>query len=519
MTKISILVATVELFEESVVLEMLSEVVSEGILIVNDQQLIAASNAKANQLFGYTKGELNGKPLEVLIPRRVRKGHHGDVEKFVKTGKARPMGPGLDLLGLRKDGDEFPLEISLNPFKLKQKRYVMALIVDVTERKKAEQTIDYWYQIFEESLNEIYVFDSESFIFINVNRGAQLNLGYSLAELNQMSVLDIKPELTREVFQRLVSPLIHGKREKVIFETVHKRKDGSIYPVEVHLQLSSILKQQVCVAIVLDITERRNYTQQLENKVEERTEQLREALKAEKKLNELKTKFLSLVSHEFKTPLTSILTSTSLLSKYTETEQQDKRDKHIGTIKSKVKYLDNILTDFLSIERLDSGKVNYNMTTFPLSKLVNEVVYDANTLLKEGQRIKYPENIDGINVDFDEKIMALALSNLVHNAIKYSPEHTEIELRVTSIGNRLYIDIVDKGLGIPPEDQPFIFDRYFRASNVLTVQGTGIGLNIVQQHIRNLGANLTFESKLGEGSTFTLNIPLNSIKNDKGVTG
>lgn len=509
----------VELLEEGIVLEMLSEVVSEGIIIVNDEHNILASNATANKMFGYEKGELNGKPLEILIPKNVRQGHHRDVGKFVKSGKARRMGPGLDLVGLRKDGDVFPLEISLNPFHLMEKRYVMALIVDITERKKAEQTIDYWFQIFEESLNEIYVFDAKTHIFINVNRGAQLNLGYSLKELCQMSVLDIKTQITKTYFEKILSPLLNRKREKVIFEAEHQRKDGSIYPVEVHLQLSYIGKRQVCVAIVLDITERKNYTHQLENKVEERTAQLREALKAEKKLNELKTKFLSLVSHEFKTPLTSILTSTSLLAKYTETEQQEKRDKHIGTIKSKVKYLDNILTDFLSIERLDSGKVNYNMTTFPLSKLINEVIYDSNTLLKEGQRIKYPDNIDGTDVDFDEKIMVLALSNLVHNAIKYSPERTEIELRVSNDKNWLYIDIVDKGFGIPIEDQPFVFDRYFRASNVLTIQGTGIGLNTVQQHIHNLGANLTFESKLGEGSTFTLHIPIKSIENDKDITG
>ena len=140
--------------------------------------------------------------------------------------------------------------------------------------------------------------------------------------------------------------------------------------------------------------------------------------------------------------------------------------------------------------------------------MVNEVIYDANTLLKEGQRIKYPDNIDGIAVEFDEKIMALSLSNLIHNAIKYSPEDTDIELHVTPLEGYLRIDIHDQGLGIPAEDQPFIFDRYFRASNVLTVQGTGIGLNIVRQHMHNLGGNVTFKSVLGEGSTFTLYIPL-----------
>ena len=334
-----------------------------------------------------------------------------------------------------------------------------------------------------------------------------------------MSVLDIKPSLSEAVMRRLVSPLLSKRKQKVVFETEHKRKDGSTYPVEVHLQISFIGKRKVFVAIVLDITERKNYTQQLEKTVEERTQQLQEALKAEKKLNELKTKFLSLVSHEFKTPLTSILTSTSLLAKYTESEQQNKRDKHIATIKSKVKYLDGILTDFLSIERLELGKVKYELTTFPLSKVINEVIYDANMLLKEGQRIKYPNNIDGIVLDFDEKMLVLALSNLVHNAIKYSPEETDIELRVTMEQEQLNIEVVDEGFGIPPEDRPFIFDRYYRASNVLTVQGTGIGLNIVRQHMHNLDANVTFKSNGEKGSTFTLHIPIKNKENEKNLTG
>lgn len=509
-----------ELFAKSNVLGILSEAISEGILIVNEQQLITASNSAANKMFDYETGELNGKPLQDLSPERFKHRHDTLVSDFIAKGKSRQMGPEVDLLGVRKGGEEFPLEISLNPFKLLQKHYVLALIKDITERKKAEQTIDYWFQIFDESLNEIYVFDAVTFTFINVNRGAQLNLGYQMEELSDMSVMDIKPKVTIDVMKRLVSPLLSSRREKVIFETVHERKDGTRYPVEVHLQLSSIGKRKVFVAIVLDITERKNYTEQLEHTVEERTQQLQQALKAEKKLNELKTKFLSLVSHEFKTPLTSILTSTSLLTKYTDTEQQDKRDKHISTIKSKVKYLDNILTDFLSIERLDMGKVKYNMVRFPLSKLINEVVYDSNTLLKEGQRIRYPEDIDGIVVYFDEKILGLALSNLVHNAIKYSPEHSDIELKVAKDGNQLRIDVIDNGFGIPPEDQPFIFDRYFRASNVLTFQGTGIGLNIVRQHMHNLEANVTFKSAMGVGSTFTLYLPIhNTEENEKDTTG
>src|SRR5690606_20244545 len=241
------------------------------------------------------------------------------------------------------------------------------------------------------------------------------------------------------------------------------------------------------------------------------TEQLKTALEKEKELNELKTKFLSLVSHEFKTPLSGILTSTMLLSKYTQEDQQEKRDKHIHTITDKVYYLNAILNDFLSIEKLDTGKINYKFDTFRLSKLINEVVYNANMLLKEGQQIKYPENIEDLSLTQDEKTIELALSNLVHNAIKYSSENTVVNIQIKQDTTHTIFEITDSGIGIPENDQKNIFQRYFRAENALTTQGTGIGLNIVKSHIENVGGTLTFKSQENLGSTFILTIPNNAL--------
>ncbi|MGI9553081.1 MAG: PAS domain-containing sensor histidine kinase, partial [Aurantibacter sp.] len=401
-----------------------------------------------------------------------------------------------------------PVEAGLNPFSLYGQTYVMALITDITERKKAEEELSHWFKIFNESLNEIYVFNTKTLRFINVNQGAQLNIGYGLEELRKMTPVSIKPDFNKSTFRALLKPLSDGKKQKLDFETLHQRKDGSTYPVEVHLQLSSIGDQKVYVAIILDITERKAYTENLEKTVAERTERLEEALANEKELGELKTKFLSLVSHEFKTPLSSILTSTTLLTKYTQSDQQGKRDKHLDTIRSKVKYLDNILNDFLSVERLESGKVNYKFSTFPLSKVVNEVVYDSNMLLKEGQKILYPQQIDDVMLEFDEKILELVLSNLVINAIKYSPENTKIDIQVKKEKDSLTLAIIDEGIGIPQEEQKFIFNRYFRAGNALTTQGTGIGLNIAKRHLENLGGTLTFQSTEKKGSKFIIQIPL-----------
>jgi signal transduction histidine kinase len=213
------------------------------------------------------------------------------------------------------------------------------------------------------------------------------------------------------------------------------------------------------------------------------------------------------VSHEFKTPLSGVLTSAMLLGKYKLTEQQEKRDKHIKTISDKVHYLNNILNDFLSIEKLETGKISYKFSTFKVSKVVNEVVYNANMLLKEGQKINYPENIDDYSMFQDEKTVELALSNLVHNAIKYSSENTIIDFQIKQDKINTTFKIKDNGIGIPIHDQKLIFNRYFRAENALLTQGTGIGLNIVKSHLENLGGTIYFESEENKGSLFTFIIP------------
>jgi PAS domain S-box-containing protein len=497
--------------KNSNIFNLLSEGVSEGIIVVNHDQVIVATNSSAEEMFGYSKDELLGQSLNLLIPAKYRHAHKDHVTHFVDKSEKRQMGRGRNLYGLHKNGEAFPVEAGLNPFDLYGSTYVMALVIDITERKKAEKELMHWSTIFNESLNEIFIFDAKTLHFKNVNKGALKNMGYDLEEFRKLTPVDIKPMLDEIGFRKLIAPLLDRQKEKLEFESLHRRKDGTTYPVEVHLQMSDLREEKVFVAIILDITDRKNYTEKLERTVEERTKQLTDALAKEKELNELKTRFLSLVSHEFKTPLSSILTSVTLLSKYDRTEQQGNREKHVNTIKNKVRYLDAILNDFLSLERLESGKVNYKIDRFPLSKLINEVVYDANMLLKEGQKIIYPHDIDHITVAFEQKILELALSNLVHNAIKYSAEHTVVEIQVKEDNQLLELNIIDQGIGIPAREQKHIFNRYFRAENALLSQGTGIGLSITKQHLENLGASLSFVSEENKGSIFTIKIPENIV--------
>ncbi|MAP80802.1 MAG: PAS domain-containing sensor histidine kinase [Aequorivita sp.] len=407
-----------EVFDEkkSKIFKILSESISEGIVIVNAKQEIVTSNEAADNMFGYKHGELLGKDLSTLIPRKYHHNHHHQVDNFMQKSDSRQMGHGRDLYGLRKDGTTFPVEAGLNPFKVSGAKYVMALVTDITVRKNQELQI------------------------VELNAQLENRIELRTKELKQ-TILELEEEVTRR--------------------------------------------------------------KQAEHRI-------KESLRKERELNELKTKFLSLVSHEFKTPLSGVLTSATLAGKYTKTEQQDKRDKHLKTIQSKVKYLNNILNDFLSIERLESGKATYKFESFPLSKVINEVIYNSNMLLKDGQRIIYPSNIEDIIVNFDEIILELALTNLINNSIKYSPEFTQISVVVRPHDNQLSIDVIDEGMGIPKDEQKYIFNRYFRAENALLNQGTGIGLNIVKSHLENLNGSISFESEEGKGSKFTITFPINN---------
>jgi PAS domain S-box-containing protein len=481
---------------------------SNGIIITDalrKDNPIIYFNSAFQQLTGYSREEILNHNCRFLQGKDKNQEPLIELRQAIKNGESCQV----TVRNYKKDGTLFWNDLYIMPI-INTKGVVTNFIGiqnDVTQRKNAEAERNHLANIFDESFNEIYVFDSKTLKFLNVNYGALKNIGYSLEELKNMTPLDLKTLENEDGFRANTDTLLKNNVDKIEFESIHQRKDGTTYPVEVHMQLSRLGEQDVFVSIVLDITDRKNYTEKLEKKVEERTEQLKVALSKEKELNQLKTNFLSLVSHEFKTPLSGILTSTVLLGKYKQTEEQEKRDKHIKTISDKVYYLNNILNDFLSLEKIETGKFSYSFNDFKLSKVIDDVVYNANMLLKEGQYIKYPENINDLSLYQDEKTTALILSNLVNNAIKYSSEHSVISILVEQDDKITTIKVKDNGIGIPLKDQKSIFERYFRAENAINTQGTGIGLNIAKNHVENLGGTIYFESEEQKGSTFTIRLP------------
>ena len=384
-----------------------------GIMTVDKSGTIVLANPYSLVQFGYEPNELNGKKIEVLIPDRFAKSHVKTRENYTVAPVSRPMGLGFDLYGRKKDGSEFPVEISLSHYN----GYMIAFIIDITTRKENEQKL-YEQQIEKEKI------------------------------AGQLKVLN--EELEQKVEDRTI-----------------------------------MLKETL---------------QQLEKSKTELTE----ALEKERELNDLKSRFVSMASHEFRTPLSTILSSVSLIEKYRLSEEQEKRDKHIQRIKSQVKNMANILEEFLSLGKLEESRVYEKREHFNICDLIDELVSELYTLAKMGQTIKLNCEIKS-KVFLDPKLLRNILVNLITNALKYSPENSEVTIHVyTSDQHHLYLSIKDKGIGISDEDQKHLMDRFFRGTNAINIQGTGLGLHIVKKYLELMNGDITIKSKLNQGTEVTL---------------
>jgi PAS domain S-box-containing protein len=403
----------------------LFENATEGIILTNGQGHIVLANPAAEGMFGYTANELNGQPVEILIPGSFRHGHQALREGFHKKPSNRSMGAGRDLFALKKNREEFPVEISLSHYKKNDELFVIAFIVDTTLRKEAEGTL--------------------------VKKQNELEkVTYEIRKLNT-------------------------ELEKKVDERTH------------------ILKEAL-------------------EKLEQSQTELHEALDKEKLLNEIKSRFVSMASHEFRTPLSAVLSSAALLSKYTKEDEQEKRNKHIDRIKDSVKHLNDILEDFLSLGKLDEGRISTDPHEFNLPEMINETLADVKVVLKPGQKFNFKyEGEEKINAD--KKLLRNILINLISNAAKFSAEDLPITISGNSDGEKNVITVSDKGIGISQKDQEHLFTMFYRASNVTNIQGTGLGLHIVKRYLDLINGTVNLQSTLGKGTSITITFPNNTNNN------
>ena len=391
--------------------------VNEGILISNKSGEIVLVNPRCASLFGYSEDEMLAIGIDALIPEAARSRHKDHRERYNDRPTNRSMGQNMILYGLKKDASVFPLEISLSHYNSQGEMFVIAFIIDITER---------------------------------------LNFQEDLQVVNKQ-LLTLNENLERKVKER---------------------------------------------TLVL---------QEAMNDLEKSQTELREGLVKEKELHEMKSRFVTMASHEFRTPLTTILSSVSLISKYLQEEEQGHRDKHIQRIKNSVFSLTEILNDVLSLGKLDEGKVAAQLEEINLCEILQAVVNDMDLILKPNQKIDV-SCLGNIKVKADMILLQRVLVNLLSNAIKFSFDETNIlvEVLCNSELNEVQVNISNQGIGIPEEEHDKLFDRFYRANNASNVQGTGLGLSIVKRCLELMNASISFTSIENSTTTFTIHIPVES---------
>ncbi len=513
---------------------------SEGILIVDRKGQIVHANQSAETLFGYDKEELVDKTMEVLVPARYRQSHPSHREGYFKAPKSRKMASGLDLTALRKDGTELPVEISLSSFSSDGEMYTAAFIVDVTLRKNQEKLLienEARLKEYSEQLELKVKERTQELEFLNLGLQSQVQerklaeatlqeaqkLYTAIAENfpnGLICVLDMDfrfvfvngSELSRRRWERdaLIGDmyLSHVTNHEIIAPLLQQVASGERLSKEVSTgdqtyQLHGVpLHDDEGKIFQLLIVEENITTQKRAQ------EEVKQSLAKERELNEMKSRFVSMASHEFRTPLSTILSSVSLISKYPD-EAREKRQKHVLRIKSAIANLTNILNDFLSIGKLEEGKVDALFEDVNLSLLLQETIEEIEPSFKTGQHL-ICECQNGIMIWSDPRLLKNIFLNLLSNATKYSAENQKIMVTCVEREKQLNITIQDFGNGIPEKDQPDIFSRFYRAANVINIQGTGLGLYIVKKYVEMIGGEITFESEENKGTTFFLNLPIHA---------
>lgn len=411
--------------------------------------------------------------------------------------------------------------------------YYFSRISAVKENYELEQ----FKALFEFATEGIIIANKEGRIVL-ANPKALQQFGYIGNELANKEIEVLIPQQSkhkhiqdREAFTKKPSHRAMGG----LRDLYALRKDGTVFPVEVSLSHYKIGETLFVIAFVIDITIRKQNEKELqaksatiremnvslETKVQQRTmilretltelekskEELASALESEKEVNSLKTRFISMASHEFRTPLSSILSSATLISKYPKEEDFEKREKHVKRIKDSVKNLTDILEDFLSIGKLEDGRISLRYEETNIREFIETICNEKQEdLAKENQKIVF--QFEGNEWALcDKYILRNMMINLISNAIKFSPLDGTIEVSIASGAQEIMLCVKDQGIGISKEDQEHLFERFFRGQNASNIQGTGLGLHIVSRYLNLLNGTIDVQSEIEKGTTFCVHLP------------
>jgi PAS domain S-box-containing protein len=479
----------------------LLESTPDAIVIVNRTGRIVLANGQAEAVFGYARAELLGQPMEVLMPERHRASHVEHRAGFFRLPRTRSMGAGLELYGRRKDGEEFPVEISLSPLVTDEGTLVMSAIRDISDRRKAEQK---FRDLLESAPDAMVIVDRDGKIVL-VNTQTVNLFGYSAGELLGQPIEIFVPDRFRDRHPEHRTGFFGDANVRpmgVGLELFARRKDGSEFPVEISLSPLETEEGLLVSSSIRDVTERKAFEAAL-----------RETNLQLEKANRAKDRFLATMSHELRTPLNAIIGFTGTLLMKLPGPLNETQEHQLRTVQQSARHLLSLINDLLDLAKIESGKVELTREPVSCGAILAEIAGQLRPLA-EAKGLSFHADVPwpDLQVVTDRRAVSQILLNLTGNAIKFTTDGSvriEAERVESSNGGRVELRVIDTGIGIPEEEQRRLFQPFERVSSAPNQpEGTGLGLHLSQKLAEVLGAQIALRSRPGAGSTFTLSFPI-----------
>jgi len=424
--------------------------INDAIVVIDKKGIILQCNDRLKYVLGYKPEDVIGKNVTMLMDKNMASQH----DSFLGSEKKsmRIIGKDREIFGIHKDGFKVQILINISQFEDGDQTYYTGILRKYANDSESEEILKKNEELqealkkkdlqIEQTISDLYS------LYLNAKQAEEQELREKnrMLEVTVKELNDNKSKLEHEIFERKLA------EERLL--------------------------------IIQD--------------------EIKNALEKEKELNDLKSKFISIASHEFRTPLSTILSSTNLIDRYLTPEIKEKTEKHISRIKSSVRNLTQILEDFLSLSKLEEGKFDREKKELDIIDLLNNCIEEVNVFAKKDQKFLFEHHIKTPVVVSNAQSLRNVYINLLSNAVKYSFKGSNIHVKLWQDDDIFYASVRDEGIGIPKDQKEYLFQRFFRADNAINIQGTGLGLFIVRKYLDHLNGTIEFESEEGVGTKFTV---------------